>query len=192
MEEVKKYTVSEEFLKRGYDAASDGTRTKLVDYFPEVFNPPVYFKIGKWYKGRDAKAFIYLKSFDGADCWGLNNAGEWTTVYNAPRETQRKDFTEATNDEVFDMLAAEANHRGFWRDDLKIESAVYPGCPKIVPIQRAYTVNTRLGKVVFYTGQGTVSIMYDGKWSEIIEDKVEKIKYMTIAEAEAILNCKIR
>lgn len=126
-------------------------------------------EVGKWswidkigYVGVDALINYPIKG----DGYGFNHAGEWITSYN--RETIITDVKRlATDKEVETALIKEAKKRGF-KEGVEFKSA--RSDRKFTFKDKAYLANG-----ILWNGNSTGIIFENGKWAEIIKDKVPTI-----------------
>lgn len=170
------YTIIKEQL---LELENGFTLPKLKEWFPDVFE--VKLEVGKWYKSKDSKLLYFILEIKdrnninayGFDAEGIYNKSEsnyeWGTTNN---------YTEATEQEVFEALKNEAVKRGFNSD-----------IPIHIKSRNAYSYLAKPSNSDFFFKNNClylweIKIFNKGIWAEIIPTLTKK-------EAEKKLNCKI-
>lgn len=134
------------------------------------------FEVGKWYRSKEQKEIIFFaERIEGQKVWGYGfNEGIWKT------DTFFAGFhnpcLEASKEEVEQALIAEAKKRGF-KEGVSIK-AWTKGSYKIFGSQFRYNAEeNRVEPGIYECANslylGDCQVFKDGKWAEIIEDKLE-------------------
>lgn len=125
---MKKYEVTEKFIKEAFEAASETWKGRIKKEFPELFE--VNWEKDKWYKltWDDGKATAYVKSDGtkdrrggGTKGIGIRNGGKWEDSYDVfwgGSDDVKRELMTST--EIETMLWKEAEKRGI-RKDTKLE-----------------------------------------------------------------------
>jgi len=161
---MKKLKITKEFIKANADK-------KFKEVFPEIC---AVLEVGKWYKNEVALVCIeeVLKKNE-VKGYGFSSRNQF---WESTKWFDRGEWTEATNEEVFEVLKNEAVKRGFvdgvfYKDSTSKQSEFAVG-----------EIKYRNGDLFF--DNSSFTIFRYGKWAEIIPT-------ITLQEAEAILNKKI-
>jgi len=171
------YTITKEQLlelEKGF------TLPKLKQWFPDVFE--VKLEVGKWYKSKDSKLLYFIleiKDRNNINAYGFDAEG----IYNKSQSNYEwgtpNNYTEATEQEVFEALKNESVKRGFVGN-------IYVNLYEIGFVNNDLLISSEITWKDGWLNYGTkgTAIFRNGKWATII-------KTITKKEAEEKLNCKI-
>jgi hypothetical protein len=175
----KEFTVSKEFILEAHSAACSTWKTKIEDKFPDLFNELTPFN---WYRPDGfGKCLLYFTGEYGyrKSPFGFDYNGNYTEKLGVHREDRH---SKATDEEVFEMFAIEADKRGY-KSNTKIKSLLFKGTT--VSINGTEMRLEGNGRRVHMGGS---TIFDNGEWAEIVPKVVE----MTKEEIEQKLGFKIK
>lgn len=142
------------------------------------------FEVGKWYRSvRHPKGIYCVKNTENKECYGFDLVGTWGNEWRLGTLEIRP----ATDEEVKEALIKEAKRRGF-KEGVRFKSA-WNGEEFVFSEKRGYTQldDTNL------CNMGNGSVFYDGRWAEIIEDKLElNGKEVTIDRSKNVIKIGCR
>jgi len=175
---MKKYEVSEEFIREAFEAACETWKGKIKKEFPELFEP--IYQVGKWYtyknigdviycitKIDDKKIYAFGRDYSGS--WW--DDGEWADAKLDPNREL------ATKEEIEEMLWKEAEKRGI-KKDTKIEKRLHES-----PRSTNYGIFTACYQEKKDRLWNFNGVVYDkGKWAtplnenKEIQDKIDSLQ----------------
>jgi len=124
---MKKYEVSEEFIKEAFGAACETWKGKIKKEFPGLFKvKPI---VGKWVKGNNSTfmGVILDEEFSSnMNGYGVNFLGNWVDRLDLYGDNW-SNFTLATKKEIETMLWKEAEKRGIGKDTKIVRSPTQIG-----------------------------------------------------------------
>lgn len=175
---MKKYEVSETFIKEAYEAACETWKGKIKKEFPKLFEvKPI---IGKWVKGDNSTfmGVILDEEFSAKmNGYGVNFLGNWVDRLNLDGDNWSK-FTLATKEEIETMLWKEAEKRGIGRDtNLEFHADNNVSCSDT---DGGYIISYGYYSDTLWNSKGVV--YYRGRWSiplnenKEIQDKIDSLQ----------------
>lgn len=162
---MKTFTITEDQIIEGYNAACSEWKNKIIEWFPDVFNKKL--EIGKIYKHTNFREGGFMFKFKGefgqGVTYGFNSNGEWRDNLGI-WEDFIDQYEEATEEEWLESLMKEAKCRGF----KKGVGYKYPNKPYIET--RMFQDMLRLSVEGYELLDEHFVIMRDGIWAEVHED----------------------
>lgn len=147
------------------------TEITTEHFIEQVLNRKVNnFQFNNWYKSDKQKALFYIDKLWGGGYYagyGFDHEGNWFDYdsYVCRKETK---LTPATTEEVSTALIAEAERRGFTKDNVIINNSALGFC-----FNEVY----KKGKKIWWhdnylnIGENGLAIFQNGKWAEIIQQE---------------------
>lgn len=165
-----------ELVKYWIEKFENHSNITKEDFTEKYLTPEPVIEVGKWYKHKDGSYPNWLVFNGGEDSltYGFTAAGDWDTDFKV---WYIKEWgVEATREEVEKRLIEEAKIRGY-REGIDVDSA---------QTGKKYTIN---GKVRFLFDRNVlcfdnVTIFFEGKWADIIDEKAEIRESVARLEAE--------
>lgn len=169
---MKKYEVSEEFIREAFEAACETWKGKIKKEFPELFE--VEMEKNKWYRCVEMGNLVFYRS-DEQKNYGISFAlHEWDN-----KLWVHKGYTWvlATKEEIEEMLWKEAEKRGI-KKDTKIEKCLHES-----PRNTNYGIFTACYQEKKDRLWNFNGVVYDkGKWAtplnenKEIQDKIDSLQ----------------
>ena len=126
------------------------------------------FEVGKWYKSDDTDYLIYVIEHDGINItngYGFSDNGTWMGFVTIKDRCGFAVTHLATDKEVEEALEKESIKKGYNNPGVRINSLIYYG-------KSWFEKGGKQG--LYNDGYWFMSnvVMKDGKWAEIVEDKI--------------------
>ena len=181
---MKKYKITEEFIKEAHKSACSEWKAKIEKEFPDAFKNQL--EVGKWYKEttvfKNNMLVHVLKNNENGDieCFGFNGRGVW---FDNKDNFGTNGLELATPKEVEDALIKEAVKRGF-KEGVEYHSLSDNRQFKVASesVMGFYISNNQLC-------YGDSTIFLNGTWATIIEQPKEVL--ITMEEIAKLKGCSV-
>ena len=182
---MKKYKITEEFIKEAHKSACSEWKAKIEKEFPDAFKNQL--EVGKWYKEttvfKNNMLVHVLKNNENGDieCFGFNGRGVW---FDNKDNFGTNGLELATPKEVEDALIKEAVKRGFKDSFDYISLAGFS-----YHISKVVGFYFERNTLVMNHSNGINDIFNNGTWATIIERPKEVL--ITMEEIAKLKGCKV-